>query len=486
MSPNDAPDRSILLPDSPPLDPILEAFARLLAREAGATIVASPSRQWSRAEVEDAARALAGRLSADGIGSGAEGSEGPIVGLAAPTGPAFLVGLLALRRCGVAVALCDSARPTADRRAALDRIGVRALLSTEDVWPSGPGGWQVEALRPSRPRIAAPDWAVVKFTSGSTGEPRGVAFTGAALLADEAQLASTMEITGDDRLVAALPLAHSYGFSSLALPALVRGSTLLIADRPSPFAPHEVATALDATFLHTVPAWVSAWVRRSSPPPWPGSLRRVIAAGAPLAPEVAARFRAVAGLPVQVFYGASECGGISFDRVGDAAERGSVGMPVDGVAVAIDPDSGRLEVRSPAVAVTWLPEPHPELGAGRYLTGDLATIADGEIHLLGRADDLVIVRGRNVQPREVEAALRAMEGVSDVAVVGVDGPEGPRTLLRAVVESPDGQIDRDQVIAFCRARLAEHKVPRSVVVLDQLPRTDRGKPDRAALVALAG
>lgn len=469
------------MPPAPiPADPILEIFAARAARHAGQPVAETPGQRWSLGELDRAAEDLAARLEREGFG------PGRLIGLAAAPGPALLAGFLALRRRGAVPVLCDTARPTPDRLAALDRLGVTGFLSEATGWPAGAAGWELDARRPPRPRRAAADWGAIKLTSGSTGEPRGVALSCAALAADEAQLASTMELGDGERMVAAIPLSHSYGFSSLALPALLRGATLLFPRDRSPLAPIAVARELAASFLPTVPAWIAALGRLAAPPAWPATVRRVIAAGAPLLPEAAARFRAVAGLPVQVFYGASECGGIAFDRRGDAAERGTVGSPVDGVEVAVDAATGRLAVRSRAVATTWLPDPGPELEGGRFLTGDLASIEAGEVRLLGRADDVLIVRGRNIHPREIEATLRELPGVTDVAVLGVDGPEGPRTLLRAVVAAPGGGVDRERVIDFCRQRLAAHKVPRSVVVVSELPRTERGKPDREALGALAG
>ena len=105
----------------------------------------------------------------------------------------------------------------------------------------------------------------------------------------------------------------------------------------------------------------------------------------------------------------------------------------------------------------------------------------GELRLLGRADDLVIVKGKNVQPREVENLLRDLPGVDDVCVLGVDGPEGPRTVLRAVFGAASAAVTFESVVEHCRGKLAEHKIPRSVVVLPELPRDGRGKLDRRQL-----
>ena len=461
-------------------DPILRAFAATAARRPLAPLVASPSRSWSAADLDGAAAALAGRLAAEGFG------EGDAIGLAAAPGAAFAAGYLALRRRRAVPVLCDSARPTPDRLAALDRLGVVGFLAAADGWPASARAWDLDRRAPARALAADPAWGAIKLTSGSTGEPRGIAVGAEALAADDAQLAAAMGLAAADRILALVPLSHSYGFASLLLPALVRGSLLVVAEDRSPLAPLAAARALEATVFPTVPAWLGAWVRLASAPAWPASLRLVISAGAPLPPETARAFRLRCALPVHVFYGASESGGITYDAEGGAAERGTVGTVVPGVEIALDPDAGRLEVRSPAVADTYLPEAAPELAGGRFRTADLARLEGGEVRLLGRADDLVIVRGKNVNPREVEAVLRALPGVDDAFVLGVDGPDGPRSLLRAVVAARAGGVDYPRVVAWCRERLAEHKVPRGVVVVTELPRTERGKLDRAALAVLAG
>ena len=461
-------------------DPILAAFGRLVERDPERLLVASPRRAWSSGDLDRASAALATRLTASGL------DAGDALALSAAPGPAFLAGYLAIRRLGAVPVLCDAAPPTADRLAALDRLGVVATLAAEDGW-CGAERWGLD-VRPHAGRSRCdPAWGAIKLSSGSTGDPRGIAVTSEALAADEAQLASSMGVGADDRILVAVPMAHSYGFSSIVLPALVRGARLLVPEESgalAPLAPLEVARQLEATFFPTVPAYLRGLVRLASLE-LPPSLVRVIAAGAPLRPETAAAFRARTGRPVHVFYGASECGGITYDRAGDAAERGTVGAPVDGVDLSIESGSGRLRIRSAAVAERYLPDGSPELDGGSFLSGDRAAWADGEIRLVGRADDLVIVRGRNVQPHEVERVLASYPGVEEVAVLGVEGPEGPRTLLRAVIATGVAAFDRAAALAYCRERLAEHKVPRSLIVVRQLPRTARGKLDRAALAALA-
>jgi len=461
-------------------DPILEAFAEIVARRGPAPLVASTARRVTVEQVARAAGELERRLVAERVGAGEP------LGLAAAPGPALLIGYLALRRLGAVPVLCDETRPTADRLTALERLGARRFLSEESGWPGAASEWSLDLRGSAPPARVDPAWGAIKLTSGSSGEPRGVAVRAEALLADDAQLSAAMGLAAADRFLAAIPLAHSYGFSSLALPALVRGSLLVVPADRSPLAPFAAAAELEVTVFPTVPAWIAAVVRSTSTPALAATVRRVIAAGAPLEPAIARAFRERTGRAVHAFYGASECGGIAYDRAGGAAERGTVGAPLPGVEVERDTATGRLRVRSPAVAERYLPESHPDLGGGVFTTGDLAELVDGEIALRGRADDGVLVRGRTVRPREVEEAIAAIPGVTEASVFGVDGPDGPRSQLRAVVAAPGAALDAAAVSRHLARRLAAHKIPRRIVVVGELPRTGRGKLDRGALAELVG
>lgn len=464
-------------------DPILAAFDALHARQPERALVASSTRLATVTDVHRQAAELADRLHEHGLVSGR------LVGLVAPNGPGFLVGYLALRRCGLVPVLCDVAVPPQALEVILARFDVAGCLSLAEPWPRGGEHWTFVTRLGPVVRHLSEAVGAVKLTSGSTGLARGVVVSAAALVADEAQLAASMGLTAEDRHVGAIPFTHSYGFSSVVLPALVRGALAIVPDERSVMAPLTVAHDLEATFFPTVPAWLSGWTRLASPPPLPASVRLLTSAGAPLPPATARAVRERFGLPVKVFYGASESGGIAFDREGTAAERGTVGTPVEGVRIELDAETGRLRVRSAAVAEGYLPEAAPELGGGSFLTGDLAaweTSRPGELQLLGRADDLVIVKGRNVQPREVENALRDLAGVDEICVLGVDGPEGPRTILRAVLgTATPSVVTFESVVEHCRGKLAEHKIPRSVVVLPELPRDGRGKLDRRRLADAA-
>jgi long-chain acyl-CoA synthetase len=493
-----------------PRDPLLLAFERLARRQPLALLVLAGSRRATVGDVDSLALAARRRLDAEG-----SLPAGALVAVAAANGPGLLASLVALRRAGLAALLLDGQAPPAEAGRVARAVGASALLRCLVSWPAAGDDWEASRLpgAGSEKVLHLPGVAVVKLTSGSTGAPRGIATPAAALLADDAALARTMGLRPDDRLLAAIPMSHSYGLSSLVLPALVRGTPLVMPDDSGLFGPFAAAERLGATVLPTVPAYLDALLRLSQAPCRPPSLRLVIAAGAPLSAGTAAGFREVYGLPVHVFYGASECGGVCYDREGGAAERGSVGSPVEGVAVELQPvdgqgggdagggdnfeanrgsgdgsgdGSGTIVIRSPAVAEAYVPEPDPRLGGGRFVAGDRGRWRDGELVLMGRQDGVVNIKGRKVNPLEVESVLAGLAGVDEAAVLGVPVPDRCGEVLRAVVACSSGRLSREEVLAWCREHLASHKVPRSLILLPALPRTPLGKLDRAALLSLGG
>lgn len=467
-------------------DPILHAFDSLASRRPEHALVTSHARAATVDHVDSLARALCGLLGE------AKLPHDSLLGLAAANGPAFLAGLLAVRRAGLGVLLLDAAAPDADLRRAASQLGAERLLVCRQGWPRDVGDWRLESLAPEEgsPAVRLTGTPVVKVTSGSTGQPRGVCTSAEQLCADEAALFSTMGLRDDDVILASIPMAHSYGFSSVALPALLRGCRIAVSEGSSPLAPLDVARAAGVTFVPTVPAYLQGLVALARPETWPQSVRLVVSAGALLPPATAAGFKEAYGQAVHCFYGASECGGICYDRDGGAAERGTVGRAVDGVTLRLEaqpgsPDAGgAVVVESAAVASGYLREPDARLAGGQFRTSDRGTWKDGELRLCGRLDSLINVKGRKVDPGEVERVILDLEGVVDVVVLGVPSrPEGNEA-VRAVVACLPDRLTPHQVVAFCRTRLADHKVPRSVRLVTEIPRTARGKIDRQALLAL--
>ena len=466
-------------------DPLVDAFDLVTARRPGEAVVVSESRQCTAAGLDGLARAARRRIGEAGL------APGGVVALLAPNGPAFLASVIALRRAGLVVLPIEQSTPEEERRRIGRRLGAAASLICRAAWPRGEDDWVVE---PSSEKLSPPGWtdglALIKLTSGSTGEPRGVATPAEALIADDRALTASMGIGADDRILATVPFSHSYGLSSLVVPALVRGALLAVPDREGPFHPLQTARAVSATVFPTVPAYLAGLLRLSRAPELPSSLRRIIAAGAPIAPETAAEFRERFGLGVHVFYGSSESGGISYDREGGAAERGTVGAPVEGARIRVDVEngngSGRVVVESSSVARGYVPDSDDRLGGGRYLTDDLGEFDRGELRLVGRLGDTINVKGHKVNPREIEGVLSLLDQVVDVCVLGIEGRGGRGRVVRAVVACESGALNTETVLDWCRRHLAEYKVPRSVVLVTEIPRTERGKPDRASMRAEPG
>lgn len=469
-------------------DPIVAAFDALGRRDPSALLATSGSRRATAAGIDALARAAARALLE------ARPEPGEPVGLIAANGPGFLAGLIACRRAGHPTALLHPAAAPGEIDRAVAAFGLQAILRAASRWPRGGSGFRVQRRRPPADPAGRPPagTAIIKMTSGSTGAPRGVSVTAQALLADDAALRRAMGIGRDDRLLAVVPFSHSYGLSSLVLPAITSGVTLVLPSSDHPLAPLRAATRHAATVLPTAPAWIAAILRLSEAPPWPASLRLVIAAGAPLRPDTAADFRAIHGRPIHSFYGATECGGICYDPIGEATLRGLVGSPLPGVEVALADVEGegpsaakRVVVRSAAVGLAILPRPDPHLSGGRFISSDLASWSGPDLRLEGRLDDRINFRGHKIDPIEVEQAIAGLAGVEEVVVHGLPDGRGDTARLRAVVSAPGGTVTAPGVIAWCRDRLAGYKVPRSVLIVPSMPRTARGKIDRRLATRLA-
>lgn len=444
--------------------PVADAFASELRRDPSAPVAWTAAGVRTRGDLDAAARTAAAALTA--IEPGAR------IGVQARDGFHFLAAVLAVWRHGSCALLLDGADPRAPRLDLAQRCGAGAVFDGDTgtvVWRCANGGARAGAF------------AAIKLTSGTTAEPRGVAVGWDALLADAATVESAMGIGEGDRVLAAVPMSFSYGVANLLVPALWRGRVLVLPDATHPLGFLQALRRGAPTVLPAVPALVRALVQQTVA--LPADLRLVVSAGGALLPQVAAAFRARCGLPVHAFYGATEAGGICYDALGTAAENGSVGAPLDGVSVQLDRD-GRVLVRSPAVGEAL--EPDPDLDGGTFRARDLGVFEGGALVLLGRSCDSFDVGGHKVHPREVEQAIAALPGVRDVAVVPWRDADGRCTAAALVVASG---IDEAAVRRQCARSLPAAKVPRCIVLLPSLPRTERGKLPRDAverLLATAG
>jgi long-chain acyl-CoA synthetase len=366
---------------------------------------------------------------------------------------------LGLLKAGAVVIPLDAAEPPAAQRQ------LAASLRASFWW----NGTQLEALTGAR-RYRDARVCLIKLTSGTTGQPRALAFTAEQLLADGRQVTATMGIRPHDLSYALIPLGHSYGLGNLTVPLLAQGVPLVCGTAPLPHAIAADFARWSPTVFPGVPAMWRALAATDLTLP---GLRLAISAGAPLPPEVARDFATRFGRRVHSFYGSSETGGISYDRTGAGALAGEVGRSLRGVKLTARAGQ-RLQVRSPAVFT------HGNRRRGAWLMPDRATVdARGNVTLLGRRDTTVKIAGRRVSLAEVSDRLRRLPEVREVWV-GVSPGHDP--VLGAVVASA-------RAAAELRAALltdtAAWKIPKKLLVVPALPLTARGKPDTRALHALA-
>ena len=415
---------------------------------------------------------------------GAGLSRGGILMLVAGNVPGFVAATIAAWACGAALLPAEPSLPESEIRR-LVRAFRPALLVRDRAG-------RTEILRPEPPGrpAAVMDAAIIRLTSGTTRAALGAIIPSAALSADGRAIIRKMGIGRDDINVGVVPLGHSYGFDNLILPLLLQGTPLILLESPLPGLLHKALGSPGPLILPLVPYLVDLVSRHPEPPPRPSGLRLCISAGAPLPRAMAARFREKFGVPVRTFYGASETGGIAYDDSRDAdAPEGCVGTPLPGVRMTIErtrlpglsPGEGRVTVSGRAVGRGYHPKGSAEFRPGRFRTMDLGyTDADGRLFLTGRVSNLVNVSGRKVNPAEVERTLLSLDGIADAAVVGIkDRLRGERIEAWVVGLS-------DQGPAFIRAelarRLSAHKVPRTIHLVESIPRTARGKLDRIRLL----
>ncbi len=281
------------------------------------------------------------------------------------------------------------------------------------------------------PDVPLPPRACIhlKTTSATTGTPRLIAFTAPQLIADVENIRATMGLRAEWPNLAAISMAHSYGFSNLVLPLLLEGIPLIIAASPLPEAIRRAAEGEAALTLPGVPALWRAWHEARA---IPKNVKLGISAGAPLPLSLECEIYQAHGLKVHNFLGASECGGIAYDRTEEPrTDAGCVGTVMQGVQVSIN-EAGCLQVHGAAVGETCWPEADPCLAGGYFQSSDLAEIKGAEIFLRGRVSDMINVAGRKVAPELIERALAKHPSVRECLVLGVPGSDHKESIAAVV------------------------------------------------------
>lgn len=351
--------------------------------------------------------------------------------------------------------------------------------------------------------VAPDDPWLVLYTSGSTGRPKGAVLPHRQILYNAVATTTSWALGADDVAPLSTPLFHTGGWNVFATPLWLRGGRVVLVDgfRPDEFL--DVLAEERCTVALTVPTQLVMLLESAR---WRGGheladFRAFWVGGAPCPASVVARVRA-AGYGLREGYGLTECGPNCFAITQEEADRtiNVVGRPVAFLEMRVVADEGRdaeddepgeLWLRGPQQFAGYLDAPERTAEAvtpdGWLRTGDLARRgADGAYAICGRRKEMFISGGENVFPGEVEAALADCPGVTEVVVIGVPDARWGEVGRAYVLRQTGRDVTMAEVIEHARQRLAGYKVPKSVVVLDELPRLGSGKPDRRALSRIGG
>jgi long-chain acyl-CoA synthetase len=395
-----------------------------------------------------------------------------------------------------------SAQPAID---AIDRSRVPALdhvVSSSNAATTGAGVVALADLLAADPvpmaERADDDLAVLMFTSGTAGSPKAAMLSHANLRSNIEQVLADDLIprNPDDVSLGVLPLFHIFGLNVVLGLTLAVGSSVVLIERFDP------GSALDAIARHGVtviagaPTMWSAWANLDDADPSAMKTVRIATSGAARLPaEVVDRMRSRFGVTLAEGYGLTEASPVVTSSVGLAGKTGSIGVPLIGVEVRLVDadgsdvligDAGEIWVRGPNVFQGYWNDPDATAAAitpdGWLRTGDVAVVdEDGELFIVDRVKDLIIVSGFNVFPAEVEEVLLEHPGVEACAVVGVPHPHSGEAVKAYVVPAEGRSLEEDELIAFAAARLAGYKCPDKVMFVDELPQNISGKILRRAL-----
>ncbi len=474
-------------PDGVDLAPAANLTARMAEhwrREPGRVVLADVGgRSLTGAELDERTAAAAGRFAGQGLVAG----DRVLVSCDASVDVA--IAHLAALRMGLVVLPANTAY-RADELAHLvgDADPVLAVVDDRER-----AGWLQQAkagLAVLGPDLAVPDHAVpaldattltspglIGYTSGTTGRPKGAVLSHGNLLASAEAVRLAWRWTAEDRLWLCLPLFHMHGLGVGLHGTLVAGASALISPKFELDAVLDMAEAGRATMFFGVP---TMYTRLAASPRVDAlaRLRLLVSGSAPLPAELHHALERASGAKVLERYGMTETIMLVSNPYDGERRPGTVGLPLPGVEVRLDPSSDEVLVKGPNVFAGYLGRPEANAEAftedGFFHTGDVGRYDEaGYLQLVARMKELIISGGYNVYPREVEDALRGHPAVIDAAVVGVPDPEWGEAVT-AFCET-DGSVSGETLVAFVGDRLARYKRPKRVHVVDTLPRNALGK-----------
>jgi long-chain acyl-CoA synthetase len=360
-----------------------------------------------------------------------------------------------------------------------------------------------EALRAAAPRPVPPlpdpeKLACLLYTSGTSGRPRAAMLTHRALVAniDQAADVEPPMIHGDDVVLGVLPLFHVYGLNAVLGGVLRHRAKLVLAEHFDPQATLDLIDDEAVSVVPIAPPVFAHWLPEEHLRERLGPVRLMLSGSAPLSAELIDRFVAATGIPVHQGYGLTEASPIVTSTLCSAElQNGSVGAALPGIEIKLldevgqapdGDDPGEIWIRGANVFSGYWPDGDGGPGAdGWWGTGDVGFLdASGDLFLVDRLKDLVIVSGFNVYPNEVEDVIREVDGVAEAAVIGVEDPATGEAVVAYVVPSAAGDDLADRVRDHCAVRLARFKQPTRIEVVDEVPLTVTGKVQKGRLRGL--
>jgi acyl-coenzyme A synthetase/AMP-(fatty) acid ligase len=429
------------------------------------------------------------------------------VGFCLANRPEYVVLYFAALQAGHLPLLLDASFNTGEIAAIRGDCGLDALVmerakaealdvpGKEGSIPYGEDVVILPLARRGEPSFAPrPTTQVCRFTSGTTGRPKCLEFSGHAVVSAARNWVLGTGMTGGDRTLCLAALSNGLAFNTSLLSTFLAGGELHFL-KGAPLT-RPVARRIAESGITRLVAFPTLYRNFAAPggpdPSLLAGLKHAISAGAPLWPDVREEFRSRYGLDISDYYGIAETGPVTFER--DASHHAGLGQPLPGVDLRIaarkpdDPDgepgAGEVLVRTASMASGYLNHPglfEARLDAeGFYGSGDRGRIVDGRLHLVGRTQDHINVAGRKIDPVEIVAVVSALDGVAD-AVAFPDEDLNREALVHLAVVAANGELTRAAVAAACRSRLAPWKVPGRISFVQEIPRTGIGKPRIALL-----
>ncbi|MEV0152827.1 AMP-binding protein [Micromonospora sp. NPDC050686] len=481
---------------------------------------------WS--ELDAAVTAVAGALAGATTGAGDRPDR---IAVALPNTPDFVLACLGAVRAGLVAVPLNPGLTARELRHVLADSGATTLICTADVRDRVAGVAAelpaLTAVHTTPPTAAAPDrfparggedLAVLLYTSGTEGQPKGAMLSHRALTANHEQVdrIDPPVVGPDDNVLLALPLFHAYGLNSGLGAVLHHAATGVLVDELGPDGGLDVLARHAVSVLVGVPSMFLAWSTADAARVTAAlaTVRVAVCGAAPLEPAVAARFTEATGHPVHVGYGLTETAPVlTSTLVGGEPKPGSVGRPLPGVELRLvgpdgtvlwpdagpepddDPDEPDLAVESPGTDPGEIVVRGANLFSGYWPDGRGGPDADGwwptrdvgyadedgDLFLVDRLGELILVNGFNVYPHEVELVLDAHPAVAESAVLGAPHPRTGETVRAYVVPVPGRSVTGAELLAHCARNLARFKCPTDVEFVDSLPRSVIGKVRKTQL-----